>query len=260
MKNIVGIKNKKLFNTVMNIVYPLLAFGVIVAIWSIIAASMNKPIIFPMPSKIFSSLIAAIKSDAFWTSVGWSLLRTIICFLISFVLALIFAFLGNFVNPFHRVMSPIISILRAVPTMAIILIAMLWLNGSKASILIGFLIAFPLLYQSFYTSIEGVDKDLVEMSKFYKVSPINRVLYLYLPETSDSMFDVSASTISLTLKVVIAAEVMSYAKNSIGLQMKMANQEIDIAMLFSWTIIAIALSFILEGIVKLLKLVWRKIK
>lgn len=249
-------KNKKTLGIILNIVYPLIALGVIIALWAIIAKSMDRPIIFPKVSTICKSLGTVISGDAFWTSVGWTLLRTIECFAISFVLAFILAAIGAVCNPIHRIMAPIISIFRAVPTMAIILISMLWLNGGKAAILIGFLISFPLLYQAFYTAIVGIDKDLVEMTNFYKVSFMNKIKYLFVPQITPAVFDVSASTISLTLKVVIAAEVMSYAENSIGLQMKAMNQEIDIAGLFAWTIIAIVLSFVLEWIVKGFKKIW----
>ncbi|MBO5777178.1 MAG: ABC transporter permease subunit, partial [Clostridia bacterium] len=125
-----------------------------------------------------------------------------------------------------------------------------------APVFVGFLIAFPLLYQGIYTAIVGVDKDLVEMAKFYKVKSRDIVFGLYAPEIAPQVFDVSKSTLSLTLKVIIASEVLTYAKDSIGIEMQKANQAFDVAVLLGWTLVAILLAFILEGIVAGFKKLW----
>lgn len=247
---------KKILNNVMNVVYPLIAFGLVLGIWALVAYVKNKPLIFPMPDEAITKFFGLFAADGFWKSVGWTLLRTVICFTLSLVLAFALASLGGLWKPVHRVLSPIIGILRAAPTMAIILIAMLWLDGQRAPILIGFLIAFPLLYQSVYTAITGVDAELVEMTKLYKVSPLNKVVNLYMPEIAPAVFDASRSTASLTLKVVIAAEVLAYAKNSIGLSMQSASQTFDVGLLLAWTMIAIMFSFVFEGVIAGLKKLW----
>jgi ABC-type nitrate/sulfonate/bicarbonate transport system, permease component len=189
----------------------------------------------------------------FWRAVFGSLLRTLLCFLIAFVSALIMAALGGLFPPLHKLLAPVVSFLRSVPTMAVILLIMLWMNYQNAPLFIGFLIAFPLLYSAFYTAITGVDRDLLEMAKLYKVSAKNRILRVYIPEIAPSVFDVSGSTVSLTLKVVIAAEVLCYTKNSIGINMIRANQAADIAYLLAWTLLTVFLSFLLELVFSALK-------
>lgn len=239
-----------------NVVYPLLSLLLVLAVWWIVSAVKDKPLIFPTPDKVVVEFFALFDKVNFWKSVGYSVLRTVACFLLSFVSAFVVAALGGLWKPVHRVMSPIISMLRSAPTLAIILIIMLWLDGSTAPIVVGFLIAFPILYQAIYTAITGVDRDLVEMTKIYKVKPFDVVFGLYAPEIAPAVFDVSRSTVSLTLKVVIASEVMTYAKMSIGLEMQKANLSFDVATLLAWTILAVVLSFVFEGIIFGLKKLW----
>ena len=254
MKNIkLNDKTKKIIG---NVAYPLIALILVLAVWWIVAAVKDKPLIFPTPDKVVVEFFGLFSGKSFWTSVGWTVLRTVASFLLSFVIAFIMAALGGLFKPIHRVMSPIVSIFRSAPTLAIILIIMLWLDGQRAPIIIGFLIAFPILYQAIYTAITGVDKELVEMAKLYKVKPLDVVFGLYSPEIAPAVFDVSRSTISLTLKVVIAAEVMTYAKGSIGLEMQKANLSFDVAVLLGWTVLAIVLSFVFEGIVFGIKKLW----
>ena len=246
-------KTKKIIE---NVAYPLISLVLVLGIWWIVSAVKDKPLVLPAPDKVIVEFFKLFCGVSFWKSVGLSLLRTVICFAISFVLAFAVAVVAGLWTPIHKVMSPIISILRSAPTLAIILIMMLWLDGQTAPVFVGFLIAFPLLYQGIYTAIVGVDKDLVEMAKFYKVKPRDVVFGLYAPEIAPQVFDVSKSTISLTLKVIIASEVLTYAKDSIGLEMQKANQAFDVAVLLGWTLVAILLSFVFEGIVTGFKKLW----
>ncbi len=253
-------QNKKLSaNTkklIGNVAYPLVAFVLVLGVWWIVSAVKDKPLIFPTPDKVIVDFFTLFGGKNFWKAVGNTLLRTVACFTISFVSAFAMAVIGGLWKPFHRVMSPIVSIIRSAPTLAIILIIMLWLDGQRAPVVVGFLIAFPILYQAIYTAITGVDKDLVEMAKVYKVSKKDIVFGLYAPEIAPAVFDVCRSTVSLTLKVVIAAEVMTYAKTSMGLEMQKANSVFDVSVLLAWTVLAIVLSFVFDGIVVGAKKIW----
>ena len=157
-------KTKKIIE---NVAYPLLSLLLVVGIWWIVSAVKDKPLVLPTPDKVVVEFFNLFAGANFWKSVGLTLLRTVICFAISFVLAFAMAVLGGLWTPIHKVMSPIVSILRSAPTLAIILVMMLWVDGQTAPVFVGFLIAFPILYQGIYTAIVGVDKDLVEMANLW---------------------------------------------------------------------------------------------
>ena len=201
---------------VENILYPLIAFGLVLAIWAIVAKVKDNPLVLPMPDVVLERFFKLGGEDGFWLAVFASILRTLISFVTSFVIALLFASLGGVFKPFHRVMSPIVTILRAAPTVAVILIMYAFLHNNTMAVVVGFLIAFPIMYSTFYTAIVGVDKDLIEMAKLYKVSPINRVRFIYLPSIANTLFDTSKSTLSLTFKVVVAAEILTSVAKSVG--------------------------------------------
>lgn len=251
---------EKLKKPLLNVLYPCIAIALVLAIWAIFSAVKNKPYIYPAPAETLEIFFSLGNTGGFWKSVFGSIGRTLICFLISFISAFIFAVIGGFWTPFHKVMTPIVSILRSVPTMAVILLCMLWLDYKSAPVLIGFLIAFPILYQAIYSAINGVDKDIIEMAKLYKVGPLDRVKCVYLPAITPAVFDTVQSTLSLTLKVVIAAEVLCYTKNSIGFNMIKANLTAEISLLLAWTLLAVVISFVFEVIVIWLKRLWEVLR
>ena len=250
--------NKKALEICSNIFYPLLALALVLAVWAICFKAYNNPIVLPEPGVTLKAFFTLFGEKYFWTNIGWSILRTLLCFAISFAFAVVLASLGNLWKPLNKTLAPIITILRAAPTVAIILIAYAFMANNKLAIVVGLLIAFPILYSAFFSAIENVDKDLLEMAKIYKVKPIDRIFSIYLPSVTPTLFDMSRSTISLTFKVVVAAEILTSIPKSIGVWIKYEQNIFDIEYLLAWTIASIVIAFILEGIVSLLKYIWRK--
>ena len=256
----VSIDKKTAKRIVVNIVYPLLALGLVLAVWAIIARIKNNEFVLPMPSVVIERFFRLGRERNFWQSIGWSLLRTFGCFALSFVLALLLASLAGLFNPLHRILSPIVSFLRAAPTVAVILILYAFMGNDSLAIAVGFLIAFPIMYSAFHSAIVGVDKDLLKMAKLYKIRAVDKVLFIYLPSIANCLFDTSKSTLSLTLKVVVAAEIITNVSLSIGGKIQFANSTFEISYLLAWTLVAIVFSFVLELIVAALKKVWEVLR
>lgn len=251
-----NINKSKIKAALLNVLYPLIAAGIILAVWAIAAAAEGNYLILPSPGGVIKKFFTLGGEPGFWLSVLASLLRTLICFITSFVLALLLASLGGICSPLHRVISPIVTFFRAAPTVAVILIMYAFLNSSIMAVVVGFLIAFPVMYSAFYSAVTSVDKDLLEMADVYRVSPINKVKSIYLPSIASCLFDTSRSTLSLTFKVIIASEILTSVTTSIGGKIQVAYASFEISYLLAWTLIAIVFSFVLEGIVLVLKKIW----
>ena len=239
-----------------NVIYPLIALGIVLAVWAIWATAKDNPLVLPMPSAVLARFFALGGEKGFWESVGWSLLRTLACFALAFVIAVLMATLSGLFEPIHRVIAPIVSLLRSAPTVAVILIFYAFMSSNQMAIAVGFMIAFPIMYSAFYSAITGVDKDLLEMAKVYKVKPLETVRSIYLPSVAPCLFDTSKSTLSLTLKVVVAAEILACVSKSIGGKIQTANATFEIEYLLAWTLVAIVFGFVLEGVVAIAKKAW----
>ncbi len=233
---------------ILNIIYPLVALGLLIALWAISAAAVGKEIIIPSIGSTFKELWALIKTASFYRAIGNTILRTLASFVIATGSALILGLLSLF-KPVEMVFSPIIKIIRAVPTMSVILLTVIWMNPQTSPIFIAFLINFPILYSGFFSAIKSVDKDLIEVSKAYGVSKKDIVTSLYLPSVAPAAFDCMQSSLGLTIKIIISAEVIAQTKNSMGLMMQFSRAYLETAQLLAWTLAAIVLSYVLELIV-----------
>lgn len=163
------LKNEKTKKIFFDILYPLIAFALVIAIWAIVAKVKNKPLILPSPDVVLKEFFTLGGEAGFWRAVGFSVLRSLLCFAASFLIAFVLAAISMVLNPVYRVINPVVSFLRAAPTVAVILILYAFYSNETLAFVVGFLIAFPILFTAIYSALSGVDKDLIEMTKIYKV-------------------------------------------------------------------------------------------
>lgn len=236
-----------------NLIYPVISLGILFLIWFVTAKIVDIELIIPSISSTFNGLFALFAKKDFYIAVLGTLSRTIISFLLAFGMAIILAVLSAFLPFIYKLLSPIVTIVRAIPTMSLILLTIIWLNSNTSPLLVGFVIVFPIMYGSFYTAITSVDNDLIQMSKAYNVKKKDMIFSLYLPNIAPSFFDSLRSTISLNVKIIISAEVLAQTKESMGVMMQIAKAQLDTTNLLAWTLVAIILSYLLEFVVYLIK-------
>ena len=244
-------KFKKLNLT--NLLYPTIGVGLFVLIWFIVAEVIGVEMILPTPVESIKRLFMLLGTNDFWLAVAGTLGRALYSFTLSTALAILLAVISYLLPVFAKILSPIVIILRSVPTMSIILLALIWLDSKSAPVLIAFLILFPQLYSSFLSALNAVKEELIDMSKASKVPVFKRVIGLYVPEILPSSIDAMKSSVSFGVKITIAGEVLAQTFNSMGVSMQISKLYFDTAELLGWTIMAIVLSYALEGVFSLIK-------
>lgn len=223
--------------------------GIIGALYAL-AFALNSEIVAPSPNLIFKEFVALFKTKNFIKSAFLTLWRSTYSFLIAFLVALIFAVLANKSEIVERLFYPVTVIFRAMPTMAIILLCLIWLKASKSPSAISFIVVFPMLYSAILSSLRAQDKKLLEMAKVYGVSGATVLFKLVFPQVLSALVPQLISTFSFNIKLVIAGEAMAYTKLSIGVMMSSASSAFETARLLALATVAIILSFLVEFLLK----------
>lgn len=245
-------KNKKLYQ-IINYSLPVVTVVMIVIVYAIISKVVGVELIAPSVGSTLKEFFAMFGKGEFYKAVGGTLWRAFIAYVLSVVLAFALAALTKLWKPLRRAFSPIVALIRVLPTMSLILLALIWFNSFQSTVLVAFCIVFPMLYTGFCDAIESVDKDLIEMSRVYAVDKRRLVTKLYIPQALPSVFTSIKSSIGLNLKLIISAEVLAQTADSMGLYMQLAKINLDTAVLLAWTIVAILLGGLFEGIVTLIQ-------
>ena len=237
----------------LNILAPLVGLGVFIGIWFLAASTIGFSLSLPSPAETFPKLFLLFSESSFYLAVGKTLARTLLAFLLAFLLSCLFAFLAKVSVFFRKAFSPLTVIVRVMPTISIILLVLRFVYGRFAPIVITFIVIFPMLYTTVFNAAEQVDGNLLEMSRSYALSMKKRIFNLYLPSMIPAILTGVSLTLSFSVKLTIAAEVLSATQESMGLYMQMAYSIIQTDVLLAWTLAAILLGFVLEGLVLLIR-------
>ena len=138
--------------------------------------------------------------------------------------------------------------MKATPVASIVILVLIWVSSRNLSLVISFMMVFPVMHTSLYEGIINVDPRLLEMADVYGVGTMKRIRYIYLPQIA-SYFE-SGITISLGLcfKSGIAAEVIAIPDGSIGEKLYEAKLYLATADLFAWTVAIIILAKVFEKV------------
>ncbi len=217
-------------------------------VWIIAYYSVGNRLIVPSFEDTAVSFWHNLSDGAFWTAVGNSLLRTLLAFVISFVLAAAFtafALLGSWCK---ALIKPITVIIRTLPTMAVILIIfkITYGNRSLSPVIVTVLVLFPMIYSQLTAAAEGIDGGIKEMAQVYGISKRDRMFKIYLPLVSPSVFSQTGANVSLGLKVMISSEVLVNTAKGLGGMMQENSVVGAVANLAALTLTAVILGLIIE--------------
>ena len=226
--------------------------------WVIACRIQGNEYVVPSFTDSMKEAAALLADSTFWQAFGNTLLRTAEAFALSFVLAAALSAVAAVSAKFAAFMRPIMAALRTIPTMAIILILLLWTTPLIAPVIVALLVTFPLVYAQFSAAFGGIDKGLVQMAKLYGVPRRERLFKIYIPAVLPNVIAQAGAAFSLTLKIMVSAEVMSRTYMSIGGLMQDARNYLQISQLFALTVITVVAGGVFEWLIGRLNIFTRK--
>jgi NitT/TauT family transport system permease protein len=223
----------------------LLVFAALWEVLSHLAPALGIPP-FAIPS-----LVRIAKSIATITplDIVVTLARVIGALVASFVLGLALAMAMYRSEPLEKYLYPIIRLFMAVPVVSWILFAVLWFPGVEFRI--GFVLVVvcgPVFLIDTLDAMRSVPRELRHMMRSFRPTSLHFFVKLMLPAIVPTIFTSWKVNISLAIRVVTIAELVG-AVTGIGHQLSIAQELFSVADVFAWTIVLVALLFMLEAIV-----------
>ncbi len=222
----------------------ILAFWVL--IWHFISIAVSSAILLPSPTVVLTALLEKIFVKHFWGTVLNSLAKIMLGLIIATASGILLAVASNASGTFYLFISPLISVIKAVPVASFTIIALVWVKSAYLSILASFLMVLPIVYFSIYEGVKSVDKLLLEMAQVFKVKKYSLIVKIYVPQIMPHFISAVSVSFGLAWKSGVAAEVIGLPNNSIGINLYNAKVYLETADLFAWTIVIVLLSVAME--------------
>ncbi len=239
-------KNKK--EKSLNLILPLISVIAILLLWAVASVSIDNEYILPSIQKTAKEFFALFNSKEFYLSLWLTVIRSFIAFALSFILALIFAICANKIKYFKALISPLISIMRALPTIAIVLLLLFWTNSKVAPIVVTAIVVLPTSYTHIESALFSLDKTISEAGRVDGADEKSVFLTIELPQIFPSIYSGIGSGLSLNLKLMVAAEVIAQTAKSIGYLLNTSKVYFEIAEMLAIVCFVIALGVIIESV------------
>ncbi|SCK04747.1 alkanesulfonate transporter permease subunit [uncultured Clostridium sp.] len=230
--------------------YIIFSIIIILSIWQFASIYIDNRLLFPSVIDVINSTIRIVSNKSFVTIIFYSVIRGVKSFFISISIALILAILSYFNKLIYNSIIPILSIIKAVPTMAFIVLLLIWTSKDYAPVIIGIMISLPIFYDAILNTIVSIDKNLLQMCNVYNISIKDKVKYIIVPIIIIELSKVISSTFSLIFKVVISGEVYSQPTYGIGSIIQLEKMQLNTENIISWIIIITIISYIFELLFK----------
>lgn len=223
-----------------------LVAGVWLSIWVLLYRLVGQDVLLASPAQVIHTLARLVVTSEFWLSVGNSLLRVLMGFLLAVAVGSGLAVFTSFVPAARAFLVPAISIIKATPVASFIILALIWLHSDRVSIFIAFLMVLPIIWTNVAQGIAKTDQDLLEMARVFRFSRLKTLRFIYLPSVMPYFMAACMTGMGFAWKAGIAAEVLGVPRQSIGEHLYHAKIYLETSELFAWTAVVVVLSVLVE--------------
>lgn len=221
-------------------------------LWQVVSLLLGRQILLVSPIDVFIKLAEMSVTPDFWGSVAFSFSRIAGGFVIALMSGLALAALAARFHLVEVFLWPYMALVKATPVASFIILCLIFLNAANLSVFISFLMVLPIIYVNVLSGIRNADPKLLEMARVFRVRPLRKLMYIYLPAVRPFLASACTLAAGLSWKAGIAAEVIGIPDGSIGERLYEAKVYISTPELFAWTFVIIAISISFEKLLSIL--------
>lgn len=210
---------------------------------------VGNPLLLPSPIATIGRLFELVCTLEFYGILLRSLIRILIGTVAAVIFGIILAVATAKFKLLHDFISPIMTVIKAVPVASFVLLLLLWLGRNILPSIISTLIVLPIVWSNVETGILETDNGLIELARVHKMSVWKKIRHIYAPSALPYFISSLNSSLGLAWKAGIAAEVLALPIIAIGKQIYESKIYLETTDLFAWTLTVIIISLIIEKLI-----------
>lgn len=195
------------------------SLGIFILLWQLISMNSNTEF-FPTPLMVWDEAIRLLNNpiggNSILMHVYYSMRRVLIAYFWAVLLGLPLGLYMGWSRIFEKIVMPVFELLRPIPPIAWIPIAILWLGVAEGSkIFICFVGAFVILVLNAYTGMRYVDPLLIDAARSFGSTRNQQFFNVAVPACLPSIFAGVQNALSMAWMCVLAAELVG-AREGVG--------------------------------------------
>lgn len=196
-------------------------------IWAATSWWMKNPILLPSPLVVGAALVDLAQQRTLWGDIGASLHRVLAGFLFASALAVPMALALAYFGTARRIVLPVITLLRPIPPIAWIPLAILWFGlGDKPSYFITGLAAFFPIFINVFSGGVSVESEHVHAARCLGATRWSLLRWVYLPSALPSVWTGLRIGLGQAWMAVVTAELVA-ARSGLGFFIQMSRTNLE---------------------------------
>lgn len=208
--------------------------------------AVGADIVLPPPERVLGEALALYPSPKFLSALASTFLRGLSAFSLSAILGATVGFAAGLSPRFDAALAPLLTVIRATPVLALILIALFWFPSGVVPVFAAFLMAFPIMVTSAASGAKAADPRLLEMSRLFRVPRREEFFSLRLPAATPALLAGAKNALGLSWKVVVAGEVLSQPIHALGSGMQDSRVLLETPSVLAWAAASVLLCGLTE--------------
>lgn len=235
------------FNKIPKFVFYILGLLFFIFVWEIIFLATDNKFIPEFFTCFWSSLELLTKSSTY-CAIGHTLLDLLISLVISLFLGITAGTLAGLYQRLALTLTPIMTILRAFPTIALIFLLIIYVPHYNWYVVI--MILLPIIYQSTYSGANKINSQYKKQLAIDGKRGLETIFKVIFPLNFTNMLLGFIQAFGLGLKIQIMAETFSYQIGDLGLgdYIQLYYNNVDYKMMMSYVLICIMISLLIDAI------------
>lgn len=187
----------------------LVPLAVLAAWQAVTTTGLIPPYRLAPPASVFAAAVDLIERDKLWIHIAISVQRVLIGFAIGSIIGLAVAAFVGLTKVGDVLLSPILAAFRAIPSLALVPLLILWLQiGEESKITLIAIGAFFPVFTTVASGLRHVDPQLVEMGRSFSLRGWNLFRTVQLPAVIPSMVSGLRLALAQAWLFLVAAELL----------------------------------------------------
>lgn len=164
-----------------NFIFSALSVVALWLIWIVAYFAVGDDYVLPSAWDTLAQTGKLLTDAEFWRAFAGTLLRAFSAFAFSALAGIALALAATLFRFVRALLAPVVSVLRTVPTVAVILMLLLWTPRIVAPVIVALLVLFPAVYAAALSELDKIRAEYGELTRVYRVSKARAAFRMYLP-------------------------------------------------------------------------------
>jgi NitT/TauT family transport system permease protein len=218
---------------------------IILILWQTLALLINTDI-FPSVIDVFKSLAFHLKDGELLYHLGITLVRVAITFFIAMIIGILFGILMGSYKKIDTALDTLLIIGLNIPALVTIILCYIWFGLTDTAALLAVIInKVPTVIVTVREGARTVEQKYMEIAQIYKISKIDTLNKIYLPQIYPYIMASARTGLSLIWKIVLVVELLGRS-SGMGFQLSMFFQFFDITSIMAYSFAFIIIILLIE--------------